>query len=194
MRGGRQSQIMSNTGTFKPLCIRGHIRQGNVDKDGGCLICQDLLRKGVVQPIGPKGMRKEFCRNGHSKIDNTDKGGGCLSCQPMHRENEIRAWKNNPERQEYWKNQSWVGYGIKNSDGSNFEVKDYNRIFQIQGGRCKGCNRHQSEFKKSLIADHDHKTGRFRGLLCFQCNFILGNAKDNTEILIALTDYLRSSS
>ena len=36
-------------------------------------------------------------------------------------------------------------------------------------GRCAVCNRH-----KSLCADHDHKTGAWRGRICYRCNTLLG--------------------
>ena len=42
-----------------------------------------------------------------------------------------------------------------------------------------------------ICFDHDHKTGKFRGWICSRCNFTLGNVKDNSELLIALAEYLR---
>jgi hypothetical protein len=39
-------------------------------------------------------------------------------------------------------------------------------------------------------ADHDHKTGEIRGLLCFMCNHILGHAEDNKETLLKAAAYL----
>lgn len=46
----------------------------------------------------------------------------------------------------------------------------YNRLFGIQDGRCAICRKHQSELKRRLDIDHDHKTGKVRGLLCNYCN------------------------
>jgi hypothetical protein len=50
----------------------------------------------------------------------------------------------------------------------------YNEIFNSQNGCCKICGTHQSELKKALFVDHDHKTGKIRGLLCHQCNIGIG--------------------
>lgn len=58
---------------------------------------------------------------------------------------------------------------------------------------CDICQQLASELKKGLAFDHDHKTGKFRGWLCFPCNSALGLAKDNIEILLAMVEYLKKS-
>jgi len=43
------------------------------------------------------------------------------------------------------------------------------------GDKCAICEKPGSAFKKRLAIDHNHVTGKIRGLLCFRCNkFILG--------------------
>jgi hypothetical protein len=42
--------------------------------------------------------------------------------------------------------------------------QDYDRLFQLQGGRCAICGRRPQT--KRLAVDHDHATGAVRGLLC----------------------------
>lgn len=42
----------------------------------------------------------------------------------------------------------------------------------------------------SVCFDHDHKTGKFRGWICRECNLALGLVKDNEKILISLSEYL----
>lgn len=69
-------------------------------------------------------------------------------------------------------------------------LNEYNDMFEKQNGCCKICFRHQSEFKKSLAVDHDHKTGKIRGLLCSHCNRGLGSFYDNVEILKNAINYL----
>lgn len=41
--------------------------------------------------------------------------------------------------------------------------------------------------------DHDHKTGKFRGWICRRCNLVLGMVKDNQELLVDLSNYLKSN-
>lgn len=43
----------------------------------------------------------------------------------------------------------------------------------------------------SLCVDHDHKTNKFRGLVCGRCNQGLGHFQDNIEILKLAIKYLK---
>jgi hypothetical protein len=48
------------------------------------------------------------------------------------------------------------------------------------------------ESKTSLVVDHDHSTGKVRGLLCSLCNTSLGGFKDNIESLKKAIEYLET--
>ena len=66
----------------------------------------------------------------------------------------------------------------------------YDELYDGQGGCCAICGIHQSELDKSLSVDHDHETEEVRGLLCSQCNFVLGFAHDSVEVLRHAIQYL----
>ncbi len=68
---------------------------------------------------------------------------------------------------------------------------EYITMFEQQDGYCAICGIHQSELKQALCVDHNHKTGIVRGLLCNACNTLLGNAKDDPEILNKSIQYLQ---
>lgn len=70
----------------------------------------------------------------------------------------------------------------------NITSADYNKMFDEQQGCCVICGRHQSELKKSLAIDHNHKTGKVRGLLCTGCNWSLGHLENNLE---KINEYLK---
>lgn len=43
-----------------------------------------------------------------------------------------------------------------------------------------------------LGVDHDHTTGKIRGLLCNRCNRVLGLFRDNPDVIKRALDYVRS--
>jgi hypothetical protein len=58
---------------------------------------------------------------------------------------------------------------------------------------CKLCGVHQSDLKVSLAVDHNHNTGKIRGLLCMTCNRALGLFKDSPELLEKAKQYILES-
>jgi hypothetical protein len=52
-----------------------------------------------------------------------------------------------------------------------------------------GANPHQDPTTR-LHVDHDHRSGKFRGVLCQPCNLALGHIQDDPAIATALADYL----
>lgn len=66
---------------------------------------------------------------------------------------------------------------------------DYDAMVEAQGGVCAICGRPEASHP-SFAVDHDHATGRVRGLLCFLCNTALGKMGDNPERLRAAADYI----
>jgi len=49
-------------------------------------------------------------------------------------------------------------------------LEDYDKMLKDQDYRCAICRRSQSLFKYNLHVDHNHSTGKVRGLLCAGCN------------------------
>ena len=47
--------------------------------------------------------------------------------------------------------------------------------------------------RRGYAIDHNHDSGEFRGVLCTNCNTLLGMAKDNKDILLAAIDYLETN-
>ena len=75
-------------------------------------------------------------------------------------------------------------------------IDDYNEMFYQQEGVCAICKRPEQQpwrkgrSPKKLTVDHDHATGKVRGLLCQKCNSILGYAEDEPLRLIEAAHYL----
>jgi hypothetical protein len=67
-------------------------------------------------------------------------------------------------------------------------IEQYEAMLTEQGGGCGICGRAPSD-SFSLHIDHDHRTGRVRGLLCFVCNSSLGEL-DDPDLLRAALRYV----
>lgn len=74
-------------------------------------------------------------------------------------------------------------YGIKKAE--------YDEMLLSQAGVCAICHQPTNHKKhKRLSVDHDHATGKVRGLLCHTCNVGLGAFKDDVARLTAAIAYL----
>ncbi len=56
--------------------------------------------------------------------------------------------------------------------------EQWNEMFLRQNGKCLICARHQNDLTKTLVVDHNHLTGKVRGLLCGICNTKLSVIED----------------
>jgi hypothetical protein len=65
----------------------------------------------------------------------------------------------------------------------------YNQMFVNQNGKCAICGRSPVGAERFHV-DHDHNTGKIRGLLCLQCNHGIGRFKDNVSLLLKAIEYL----
>jgi Recombination endonuclease VII len=71
--------------------------------------------------------------------------------------------------------------------------EEFDILSETQGNVCAICRRFP-EGKTRLSVDHDHETGKIRGLLCGNCNSGLGHFKDNPELLAVAITYLDASA
>lgn len=76
-------------------------------------------------------------------------------------------------------------------EGTYEKVRLWN---EEQDCRCKICGdrekTHYHGVRKHLMVDHDHLTGKVRGLICHRCNLALGQISDSKEILEKIQVYL----
>jgi len=64
--------------------------------------------------------------------------------------------------------------------------------WSAQQGLCALCTKAlHRESGRGCHVDHDHETGRFRGLLCGNCNTALGTLGDNVEGLSRALAYVK---
>lgn len=71
----------------------------------------------------------------------------------------------------------------------------FNALWSEQSGLCAVCAvpmDPRGRQKDAVCVDHNHETGKVRGLLCRGCNHGIGNLKDSPEVLEAAALYLRT--
>jgi hypothetical protein len=61
----------------------------------------------------------------------------------------------------------------------------YEELLRLQHNRCGICGKHQIELYHTLAVDHDHETGKVRGLLCTTCNVRLGVLENKAFAMVA---------
>lgn len=65
-------------------------------------------------------------------------------------------------------------------------AQEVDALIMAQGGLCAICGEAPAEH-----VDHDHGTGRVRGILCFNCNGGLGQFRDRDDLLTLAIAYLQ---
>jgi hypothetical protein len=88
--------------------------------------------------------------------------------QTEYYEKRTKEKRKEPEGKEKLRNSQ-----LRNTYG--ITLQDYNNMYDSQNGNCLIC---ETKFNV-LVVDHNHKTGKVRGLLCRNCNTALGFLKDN---------------
>lgn len=74
-------------------------------------------------------------------------------------------------------------------------IKEYDDILIAQNGHCFFCDRTPDQERYGVLhVDHDHKTGRVRGLLCMTHNRALGVLGDDEEGLIKALNYVQGKA
>jgi hypothetical protein len=98
-----------------------------------------------------------------------------------------KAWHHaNKERFKELQRNNW----LRNQFGITTE--EFNVLLEQQNGGCAICGQtYGSARYRNLAVDHDHNTGKVRGLLCFNCNTGLGAFKDSTDRMQTAVSYIQ---
>ncbi len=65
-------------------------------------------------------------------------------------------------------------------------------IDKLQNGVCDLC-REKKSFRQ-LVIDHNHDTGKYRGVICTKCNILVGFMEKNKHILDQASEYINQHS
>lgn len=163
------------------------------NKDLPTFVCRNCKKTFSVRRAKDRSVVRQFCSRTcahdalrklppcrHSK---TATSGPCKNCY-------TKIWKrNNPLHKN--KQRSWTlqqKYGIS--------IEQWNAMFDRQNGLCPICEKplykpDNAAGRRAAAVDHDHKTGRVRGLTCSNCNRY-AIAKNTLETAKRLVTYLAS--
>ncbi len=115
----------------------------------------------------------------------------------LTKETDKRVAKNglatgNTKRGVHWKKDDRM---ITYHCSYSIPICKYKEMLKSQGGVCAICGKgEQRKYKGKVIRlsiDHNHKTGKMRGLLCHNCNVGIGHFSDSIEFLLKAITYLK---
>lgn len=143
--------------------------------DGLCARCIDCTKERQRQwrAKNPEKARECWKRSREKHLDK------CLE--------RARQWRRKyPERQQLAKRKCRLRkeYGLT--------IAEYDAMVAAQKGRCAICRNppRAGSRKDKLHIDHDHVTGKVRGLLCDLCNRGVGMLRDDPKIMRSAARYV----
>lgn len=132
----------------------------------------------------------KVCNNERARANRNADGG------VAHRENRRRWYRETLEKRRAESRRRYQRDPVKaklwwwKSQGIDITPDMYVALHKQQGGICAICSKTEEANGKALAVDHDHETGRVRGLLCDDCNLALGRFQDSPDVLRRAINYL----
>lgn len=145
-------------------------------------ICRGCEKQKSIEESSSGPKRRElgynyFCKSCHSKM-NTE---WAKKHQEDRRDYHAQYRAKNPERIKILQLKARLKrFGLT--------VEKYMVMLESQEMACAIC---KGTFGHLLCVDHDHRTGKIRGLLCHGCNLIVGNSKENPLTLERAAQYIK---
>jgi hypothetical protein len=126
--------------------------------------------------------------------DSSSKDGRCVWCKECKKA-VSREWsRNNPDKvREHGRKRVESGAHRTYQLKKKYQLTDaqYWDMLADQGGCCAICETEEpGRGNKYFVVDHDHGTGKVRGLLCNNCNRVLGLFGDSIETIESAIAYL----
>ena len=187
-------RYLERLGKFK-RDIRKDVREADPKK---CIRC------GVEKPLSEftfhnreKGQHRNFChdceknwiRQYHKSPQGKEKGQEWIANNKEKIEEYKRLYRQDAikqERSKVYHRARWL------KENFNMTVDDYMVMYETQKGQCAICGSDQNGNRKNFCIDHEHETGKVRGLLCHNCNVSVGLMKDSPALLRQAAEYLES--
>lgn len=137
--------------------------------------------------------QKDADRKRQYRVENAEK---VAEYQREYEQRPERKESRNKRSKEYYCQQTEQRYLYNIKQKFGLCAEDYYSMLDSQNGRCAICGRKPDETwkKKRLSVDHDHGTGKIRGLLCHKCNLAIGQFGDDAKVAKSASRYLQKAS
>lgn len=118
----------------------------------------------------------------------------CLACirikrKELHKRNPQILIRRYTKRKKEYDSKKQRNAMLKSRYG--ISLVEYEAMLKKQNGVCVICSKDSNHKKQGCFhVDHNHKTGKVRGLLCIRCNTIIGNSKEDVDILKKAIGYI----
>jgi hypothetical protein len=136
---------------------------------------------------------KKIGRRGHCKVCENKKIRSRRAEDPeeikqARRDQSKKFRQEQPEKARAIQRNSYLKwqYGMTSAE---YDVK-----LASQGGGCYICEKTPQEEGQMLAVDHDHGTGKIRGILCQRCNTTLGRFQEDPKLLRKVANYIEEWS
>ena len=140
-----------------------------------CSMCGETKKKEEFRPERARATRRANCR----KCDTVRHKDWRAKNRERIREYDRGRWR----KRDRWNNHISRTYGLT--------PVVYDELLKRQGGKCAICSTADPGGDNGRFhVDHNHETKEVRGLLCGQCNRMLGSVGDNPETLRRGAEYL----
>jgi len=116
------------------------------------------------------------------KLFSKSKGNWCLKCRSLY---QMKWRKAHPFIRNNYARKGMLRRNY------NLTVEEFTKISNSQNNLCAICKKEQNRNKSMFLhVDHNHETGKIRGLLCDLCNRGLGYFMDSPKLLVEASNYL----
>jgi hypothetical protein len=150
--------------------------------------------------------RKTKAVTSYTRLSGTSDGfrEHCKQCAKQYNAAYFANLSEEEKQRRYQRDKEWKAANVERMRISWHRAKlkkygmtqqDYEQLLLAQNGVCAICRREERGKVNGrtlpLSIDHDHTTGRVRGLLCGKCNTSLGGFEDNQTFIMSALTYLQ---
>lgn len=118
----------------------------------------------------------------------------CRACEKTHKRKRYLAdsSKEIAKSQRYYRNNRTSVQHRERLRRYGLTQEQFETMMVQQNRSCDICLEPFSKFKKAPFVDHNHLTGTIRGLLCQNCNSLIGFSREDAHVFIAAMHYLEN--